>query len=173
MDGYNADISSNSYYKVADDIELLQNLGVDFYKLSLSWSRILPTGLSNNVNKEGLNYYKSLLKNLKQNGIQTMVVIYNWDLPTKLYLLGSWINKNLINYYLEYSKIVINELGDTVDYWLTFHDPYSICVRNRWTSGVHEYTCMHNILKAHSQVYHYYKEFTVFPGNKQLIGSFR
>lgn len=164
MDGREADISSNSYYKTTEDIELLQNLGVNFYKLSLSWSRILPTGLSNYVNKEGLNYYKDFLRKLQDNGIQTMVVIYNWDMPIKLYLLGSWVNEKLINYYVEYSKTVINELGDSVDYWLTFHDPYSICVQDQWTSGIHDYTCMHNILKAHAYVYHYYKEFTVFSG---------
>lgn len=116
------------------------------------------------MNKEGLNYYKNLLKGLKNNGIQTMVVVYNWDMPAKLYLLGGWINQKLINHYVEYAKTVINELGTLVDYWLTFHDPFSICARNQWMSGTYEYTCMHNILKAHANVYHYYKNFTNFTG---------
>lgn len=165
LDGHHADISSDSYHKTNEDVKLLEELGVDFYKLSLSWSRILPTGISNYVNEEGLDYYKDLLKKLKNSGIRTMVVIYNWDMPAKLYLLGSWTNKKLINYYVEYSKIVINQLGDLVDYWLTFHDPYTICTQNRRISGTHEYTCMHNILKAHAYIYHYYKDHSSFSGN--------
>lgn len=133
---------------------------MDFYKLSLSWSRILPTGLPNYINEEGLDYYKNLLLNLKDNNIRAMVVMYNWDMPAKLHLIGGWINENVVKRYVEYAKIVINELGELVDFWLTIHDPYKICTQAEFDSGIHEYTCMHNILKAHSEIYHYYKNST-------------
>lgn len=161
-------MSSDSYHKNEEDLKLLQELGVDFYRMSISWSRILPNGLSNYVNEPGLNYYKGLLSSLKRDGIRTMVVMFNWDTPLKLQHLGAWVNSRMINYFFEYAKIVIDELGDLVDYWLTFHDPYSICMQGQWTSGIHDYTCMHNILKAHAEVYHYYKESTVFEGTMSI-----
>lgn len=93
-----------------------------------------------------------------------MVVIYNWDMPVKLHQIGGWINRKVVKHYVEYAKFVIEELGEFVDYWLTIHDPFSICMQDQWASGVHEYTCMHNVLKAHAEVYHYYKNSTTFKG---------
>lgn len=146
----------------------MKELSVDFYKLSLAWTRILPNGLTNYVNKEGLDYYKNLLTKLKNSNVRTMVVIYNWDMPTKLYQIGGWINAKVVKHYVEYAKFVIDEFGELVDYWLTIHDPYSICLQDHWSSGMHEYTCMHNILKAHAEVYHYYKNSTTFKGSRSF-----
>lgn len=100
---------------------------VDFYRFSLSWSRILPNGFANVVSQEGLNYYKNLINELLANGIEPFITLYHWDHPEVLERMGGWTNERMIEWMANYARIVFNELGPKVKYFLTFNEPNIVC----------------------------------------------
>lgn len=102
------------------------------------------------------------MQKLQENDITPVVVIHNWDIPKNLHQIGGWTNSKLVTFFVDYAKTVLDNFADVVPIWLTFHDPYSVCMQGGWSLGMHEYTCMHNILKAHAEVYRYYKNVTSF-----------
>lgn len=144
---------------------MIRNLGVNFYRFSLSWTRILPNGYSNQINRAGVEYYNRLIDNLLLNGIEPMVTLYHWDLPQIFSQLGGWSNPAMVQYFASYSRIAFELFGDRVKTWLTFNEPRLICQMYKglvgnlsatFPFGVVEYMCGHNILKAHAEAYHIY-----------------
>ncbi|XP_025830317.1 myrosinase 1-like [Agrilus planipennis] len=165
LDGSNGDIACDSYHKYEEDIKLLKELGVDFYRFSLSWTRIFPSGFPYNVNYEGINYYNNILNLLAANNITAMVTLFHWDLPQSLMDLGGLTNPKFITYYTEYARTAFEHFGDRVKYWLTFNEPFQTCVYaygdgtfapGLTMSGIADYLCGHNLLKAHAAAYHLY-----------------
>lgn len=164
-DGSNADIACNSYHKTDEDIALLKNLGVDHYKISLSWARILPTGFPNQINKAGVDYYNQLIDKLLRNGITPLVTLFHWDLPQPLQELGGFTNSFIITWFKDFAKLAFEKFGDRVKFWTTFNEPKQICnfgygsgrfAPGIESSGIGDYICTHNLLKAHAEVYHLY-----------------
>uniref|UniRef100_A0A0K8TVD7 Putative glycosyl hydrolase n=1 Tax=Phaedon cochleariae TaxID=80249 RepID=A0A0K8TVD7_PHACE len=161
------DIACDSYHKYKEDVALLADLGVDFYRFSIAWTRILPTGFNNNINQAGLNYYKNLTKELRANGIEPVVTMYHWDLPQSLQDLGGWQNELIVDSYVDYARILFSELGDSVKYWLTFNEAKQVCDGGYGVAqkapliespGIGEYLCAHNLLKAHAGAWRLYDE---------------
>lgn len=159
----NGDVACDSYNRYNEDIELLKELGVDFYRFSLSWPRILPNGLSNRVNQNGIDYYNKLINGLIDNNIQPLVTLYHSDLPLYLQKIGGWANPQMITYFTNYAEVVFKNFGDRVAYWSTFNEPNSICrlgygsVENApmlRSNGIAEYQCAHVVIKSHANVYH-------------------
>ncbi|XP_047356136.1 myrosinase 1-like isoform X2 [Vespa velutina] len=168
-DHSNGDVACDSYHKYKEDVQLISDIDADFYRFSLSWSRILPNGFSNVVNEEGLNYYKNLIDELLAKDIQPHVTIYHWDLPENLEKLGGWTNELIIEYFVDYARIVFKELGPKVKLFYTINEPAILCgegygsitkAPGKNLTEIGSYLCMHNVLKAHAKVYHMYdKEF--------------
>ncbi|XP_050670544.1 myrosinase 1-like [Leptidea sinapis] len=163
----NGDVAANSYYLYKRDVEMLRELGVDFYRFSLSWTRILPTSFPDKINKAGVEYYNKLINELLKYNIQPVVTIYHWDLPQKLQNLGGWVNPNIIDWYGDYAKVVFALFGDRVKYWITINEPYQLCsfgyggtklapVFN--LTGEADYLCAKNLLLAHARAFHIYNE---------------
>ncbi|KAH9637949.1 hypothetical protein HF086_016375 [Spodoptera exigua] len=82
------DVACDSYHNWRRDIEMGAELGLDFYRISLSWSRILPSGFPNHINQAGIAYYSNLIDGLLEKGMEPLVTIYHWDLPQSLQDLG-------------------------------------------------------------------------------------
>ncbi|KAM4040060.1 lactase-like protein [Anomaloglossus baeobatrachus] len=162
-----ADSSCDGYYKVKEDIELLKELKVSHYRLSISWPRLIPTGIkAESVNEKGIKYYSDLINVLLENKITPVVTLYHWDLPQTLQeKFGGWQNITMISYFNDYANLCFEKFGDRVKYWITFSNPWSIAVEGYETGehapglklrGTGVYKAAHYLIKAHARVWHSY-----------------
>ncbi|XP_023949451.2 lactase/phlorizin hydrolase [Bicyclus anynana] len=166
-DGSTGDIAVNSYYLYKRDVEMLRELGVDFYRFSLSWTRILPTSFPDKINEAGVAYYNNLIDELLKNNIEPMVTIFHWDLPQRLQELGGWVNPHIVDWFGDYARTVFTLFGDRVKYWITINEPHAVCHYSYGHTflapaldfkGVPEYICAKNLLLAHATAYHIYDQ---------------
>ncbi|GJQ82457.1 hypothetical protein Trydic_g11868 [Trypoxylus dichotomus] len=166
-DGGNGDVACDTYRKTAGDVQLLENLGVNFYRFSISWSRLLPTGYSNYINPDGVRYYNELINGLIEKGITPLVTLFHWDLPQPLQEIGGWPNSLLIDLFVDYAEVIFDEFGDRVKDWITFNEPYQICQegyseRNKapvyTQDGIGGYLCAYTVLMSHAKTYHMFHE---------------
>ncbi|KAL3278786.1 hypothetical protein HHI36_016310 [Cryptolaemus montrouzieri] len=165
----NGDIACDSYHLWKTDVENLKYLGVHHYRFSLSWSRILPTGFVNQINKDGVEYYNNLINSLLANGIEPIVTLYHWDLPQTLQDLGGWSNVKTADYFADFVRVAFRLYGNRVKTWTTINEPYRICYDSAGDfeisavpvlPGFGCYLCARSLLIAHSKAYHIYdKEF--------------
>ncbi|XP_046623554.1 myrosinase 1-like isoform X1 [Neodiprion virginianus] len=166
-DQSNGDTASNSYHKYKDDVKMVKRLGLDYYRLSISWARVLPNGSADSINQEGIQYYQNLIDELVANGIEPIVTMYHWDHPQVLEDMGGWMNESMATWFAEYAEVLYRELGPKVKTFLTINEPQILCFqgygsgiiapgRDLGTAGT--YTCGHNMLKAHAKAYRLYDE---------------
>ncbi|HZK04920.1 MAG TPA: GH1 family beta-glucosidase [Actinomycetaceae bacterium] len=131
----NGDVACDHYHLWREDVELLSGLGVDSYRLSISWPRIIPEGRGA-VNPEGVTFYRGLLKALRHARIRPVVTLYHWDLPQALQDEGGWANRDTAEAFADYAAVVARELGDLVDLWITLNEPWCTAFLGH-ASGVH------------------------------------
>ncbi|MDT9661224.1 GH1 family beta-glucosidase [Rhodococcus qingshengii] len=115
-------VAADHYHLWESDIELMNQLGLDAYRLSLSWSRILPTG-SGAVNAKGLDFYDRLIDRLCSAGITAAVTLFHWDLPLALQEQGGWMNRDTSYRLGEYAQVVGERLSDRVGMWMPLNEP--------------------------------------------------
>ncbi|XP_055981573.1 beta-klotho [Sorex fumeus] len=165
-DVHSQNSSSDSYHFLEKDLSALDFIGVSFYQFSISWPRLFPNGIVAEANVKGLQYYNSLLDALVLRRIEPIVTLYHWDLPLVLQeKYGGWKNETLINLFNDYATYCFQMFGDRVKYWITIHNPYLVAWHGYGT-GMHApgekgnlaavYTVGHNLIKAHSKVWHNY-----------------
>ncbi len=162
------------------DISLMRELGANAYRFSISWSRILPEG-SGRVNQAGLAYYSRLVDDLDAAGIEPMVTLFHWDLPQVLQEQGAWGNRQSVEWYRDYASIVIRALGDRVDKFITFNEPFidlfliepsaeNICAGRSPNATSAQYgaqaTAMHHWILANALVTHDFHA----SGHRGMIG---
>ena len=120
------EIACSSYKKWQDDIKLLKDLGVNSYRYSISWSRVMPAG-KGKVNQAGLDYYKRLTDTLVSEGISPNITLYHWDLPYELHKLGGWLNRDIADWFADYAELIFNQL-DGADMFATHNEPIATYV---------------------------------------------
>ena len=120
--GHTGDVAADHYHRYVEDVAIMKALGLKAYRFSVAWSRILPQGYGA-VNEEGLRFYKNLVDELVENGIEPYVTLFHWDLPYGLYRIGGWQNPAITDYFAEYARIVAEYLGDKVKHYITFNEP--------------------------------------------------
>ena len=120
--GHTGDVACDQYHRYKEDTALMQELGVDSYRFSISWSRIIPTGRGD-INREGIAYYHRLIDTLLAANIKPSVTLYHWDLPQALEDEGGWNNRQVAYDFLEYARICFKEYADKVPIWITVNEP--------------------------------------------------
>ncbi len=111
------------YHEYPNDIKLFKELGLKVFRTSICWARIFPNGDDKEPNKEGLEFYHNLFNCLKKNDIKIFATILHYDIPSNLVVkYGGWKNRELINFYINYVKVLFENFGDIVDYWLPFNE---------------------------------------------------
>ncbi len=151
-------VACDSYHRFFDrDLPNLKALGVNSYRLSLSWSRVLPNGVGQ-LNDKGMDYYKRVFDALLENGITPNVTLYHWDLPQVLEDRGGWVNRDSIEWFGEYAYKMFTAFGDVVPMWSTVNEPIATYVGYAHGGFAPGHTneawgnqARHNILVAHGK----------------------
>jgi beta-glucosidase len=123
VDGDSGATACDFYHRHGEDVALLRALGVDVFRFSIAWPRIVPAGRGR-VNAAGLDFYDRLVDELLAAGIQPFVTLFHWDLPQPLEDLGGWPERATADAFAVYAEIVARRLGDRVRLWTTHNEPY-------------------------------------------------
>ena len=154
--GETGDIACDHYRRWESDVRLMAELGLNAYRFSIAWGRILPTGRGR-VNPAGVAFYDRLVDGLLRHGIQPMVTLYHWDLPAALDDRGGWLNPDIADWFADYGRVMFRALGDRVPHWTTLNEPWVVTDggylhgvlapghRNLYEAPI----ATHNLLRAH------------------------
>lgn len=121
------DIACDHYHRYREDVALMREIGLNAYRLSLSWTRLLPNG-TGRINPKGLDFYNRLIDSLLEAGITPWVTLYHWDYPLALYHQGGWLNRDSVEWFGEYAAAAATALSDRVEHWVTINEPPSFVV---------------------------------------------
>ncbi|XP_057957638.1 beta-glucosidase 18-like [Malania oleifera] len=176
-DGSNADVADNHYYLFKEDIESMQSLGVNSYRFSISWSRVLPKGRFGPVNLEGIDFYNKIIDALVLKGIQPFVTLNHNDIPQELEdRYGSWLSEQIRLDFGHYAEVCFKAFGNRVKHWVTINEPNMMVEYGYFNGGyppgrcsypsgnctdgdsaVEPYLAAHNVILSHATATHIYK----------------
>jgi beta-glucosidase len=132
-DGTNGDVACDHYHRFHDDVEIMKKLGVNAYRFSISWSRILPKGRGK-INNKGLRFYSDLVDTLIEAKITPFITLNHFDLPQTLQDEGGgWLRRGVAQDFAEFVDVVSVELGDRVKHWVTFNEPWELAWQGYFT----------------------------------------
>jgi len=173
--GDNGNEACDHYNRVVPDISLMKAVGINSYRMSLSWSRFFPSGRGT-LNKLAVDHYDKEITALSDAGIRPYVTLYHWDLPQWLEDQGGWLNASTIDAFVEYANTTFRLFGDRVKNWATFNEPLSITwlgygiglhapgrcsdrrICTQGDSSIEPYVVGHNILLSHANAAKVYKD---------------
>jgi beta-glucosidase len=154
--GDTGDVACDHYHRYRTDVALMKELGLNAYRFSVAWGRVLPNG-TGRVNQKGLDFYSSLVDALLEHGITPNLTLFHWDLPAALDDRGGWLNRDIANWFADYATVIYDKLGDRVPMWATINEPWVIMDggymfgklapghRNIYEAPI----VSHNVLRAH------------------------
>ncbi|KAK1439585.1 hypothetical protein QVD17_05405 [Tagetes erecta] len=176
--GENGDVANDHYHLFMKDIEMMQSLGINAYRFSISWARVLPRGRFGEVNPLGIMFYNKIIDNLVLKGIETFVTIHHHDFPQELQdRYGSWLDPQMQDEFVHFAETCFKSFGDRVKYWITINEPnlfaemayekgsyppnhcsqpFGNCLAGN--SDVEPLFVMHNMLLAHGKAAKLYHE---------------
>jgi beta-glucosidase len=123
--GHTGDVACAHYHHMPRDVALMQQLGLESYRFSLSWPRILPEGRGA-VNEAGLDFYDRLVDELLAADIVPNATLYHWDLPQALQDEGGWPHPDSPAWFADYAQVVFERLGDRAPLWSTINEPWVV-----------------------------------------------
>ncbi len=161
-----ADPASDFYHQYPVDLNLCRMFGINGIRVSISWSRIFPKGVKE-INQEGIDFYHRVFQECRKQGVEPFVTLHHFDTPDELHKKGDFLNREIIDQFVEYAKFCFKEYQDEVNYWFTFNEV--------WPVGVNQYIVgnfppaikydiekavisMHNMMVAHAKAVLAYKK---------------
>ncbi|EXJ15907.1 GH1 family beta-glucosidase [Imhoffiella purpurea] len=170
--GDTGDMGSDHYRRFREDVELMAQLGLQAYRFSIPWSRIIMGG-HGIINTLGLDVYQHLIDALMEKGIKPVVTLYHWDLPAALQDRGGWLNPDSPQWFADYAEVLFQALDDRVGHWITFSSPWSIAAQGHLEGTLapghrdlyEAPRVAHNLLLAHARAVDVYRSI-----GKQSIG---
>ncbi len=155
----NGDIACDHYNRYKEDVALMAQAGLKAYRMSISWSRVIPDG-DGAVNEKGIKFYSDLVDELIANGITPYITLYHWDYPQALHQRGGWLNPQSSDWFEYYTRVVVSALGDRVKNWIPLNEP-QVDMSCGHVDGVHapgqslprceQLQMGHNMLLAHGK----------------------
>ncbi|WP_298575192.1 GH1 family beta-glucosidase [uncultured Luteimonas sp.] len=164
LNGDTGDVACDHYHRWKEDVRLMRDLGLQAYRFSVSWSRILPEGIGR-VNQAGLDFYSRLVDELLENGIEPLLTLYHWDLPAALDDRGGWLNRDCADWFAEYGTTLYRALDGRVKKWVTINEPWVVTDggylhgalapghRSRFEAPI----AAHNLMRAHGAAVQAYR----------------
>ncbi|XP_050208984.1 beta-glucosidase 13-like [Mercurialis annua] len=180
-DGSNGDIATEFYYLYKNDTKRMnKQLGMNAFRFSIAWSRVIPSGnISAGISEEGIDFYNSVINETIKNGMIPFVTIFHWDVPQELEdNYGGFRSYNIVSDYKDFAELCFQRFGDRVKHWITFNEPHIFTSQgydlgilapgrcSEWVnracaegdSGTEPYIVAHNLLLAHAAAVALYKE---------------
>jgi len=169
--GDDGSIACDFYHRYRDDIGLMRELGLDAFRFSVAWPRVLPAGRGP-VNEKGLDFYDRLVDELLGSGITPFVTLFHWDTPQVLEDEGGWPSRDIVDAFSEYVTAVATRLGDRVTHWITHNEPWVVSwVGHAWghhapgrTSDPDALATAHHLLLSHGRAVQILRELS--PGSE-------
>ncbi len=121
--GHNGDVTVDHYHRYPEDIALMADMGVNAYRFSVAWPRVLPSG-TGDVNSKGLDFYERVVDDLLKHNITPYITLFHWDLPQALQDKGGFAHRDITTAFAEYTRAVTERLGDRARHWITFNEPF-------------------------------------------------
>ena len=162
--GETGDIACDHYRRWREDIGLMRELGLNAYRFSVAWGRVIPSG-TGAVNERGLDFYRRLVDGLLEAAITPNVTLYHWDLPAALDDRGGWLNRDIADWFADYARVMFQALGDRVPMWATLNEPWVVTDggylhgalapghRNVYEAPI----ATHNLMRAHGAAVQVYR----------------
>ncbi len=135
MNGDTGDVATDHYHRYVEDVALMQELGLQTYRFSISWPRVIPNG-TGATNPAGLDFYDRLVDELLKANIIPTATLYHWDLPQALQNRGGWLNREILGWFADYTDLMTRRLGDRVKNWITINEPWVVAFLG-YGFGVH------------------------------------
>jgi beta-glucosidase len=154
--GDTGDVACDFYHRFPEDIALMRELGIDAFRFSIAWPRVLPEGRGR-VNQAGLDFYDRLVDELLAQGIEPFATLFHWDTPQALEDIGGWPARETAEAFVEYVDAVAERLGDRIRYWTTHNEPWVVAwIGHAWgehapgrTSEKDAVAAAHHLLLSH------------------------
>ncbi len=122
--GHNGDTACDHYTRFSDDVAIMSRLGLDAYRFSIAWPRIMPEGRGS-VNQKGLDFYDRLVDELLKAGVRPFATLFHWDVPYQLYREnGGFLSRETVGFFADYAEVTVKRLGDRVKDWITINEPW-------------------------------------------------
>lgn len=122
FEGHNGNTACDHYNLYREDVSLMAGLGLQAYRFSISWPRVMPDG-AGQVNAKGLEFYDKLVDELLAKKIVPWVTLFHWDFPYALYQRGGWLNRDVSQWFAEYTTAIVDKLSDRVRHWMPINEP--------------------------------------------------
>ncbi|MFV9615395.1 MAG: GH1 family beta-glucosidase [Gammaproteobacteria bacterium] len=155
--GDTGEIACDHYHRYKEDVALMSDIGLQAYRFSVSWPRVLADG-TGEVNQKGLDFYSYLVDELLEKNIDPWITLFHWDFPYALYCRGGWLSRDSADWFADYTALVVDKLSDRVSHWSTLNEPQCFIGLGH-QDGVHapgRTMCLsevllagHNALRAH------------------------
>ncbi len=165
LNGDTGDVACDHYHRMPQDVALLASLGVQTYRFSVAWTRVLPEGRGK-VNQEGVDFYDRLVDQLLEADITPSVTLYHWDYPQALQEAGGWPARESVDWFADYARVVFDRLGDRVRQWVTHNEPRVVAFLG-YGNGVHApgicdytqaYQVAHHLLLSHGKAVQVFRQ---------------